>query len=238
MTRTLLRSGCIGLIVFLLFVRGSSAQEITSSAGTPVTSTDCTVSMRPASEWRNLITAALPQVAPTFDGTPVATTEASPRPELDLSRAVPADAATFNAAADVVRQVAGCTNAGQLGALFSLYDDEGAAAYGALAYLTFARGIYGDQATADPALLDLFLGSLQLAAPLPVEDRITAYHLDRVEVLPGGLIYLVASFAHGDAPLSPVRLWLREEQGQYRIVFDPDENVDLLPAGTPFPVAS
>lgn len=238
MSMKFLRAGCIGTIAFLLLVHASCAQATTSPAGTPVTATDCTVSMRPASEWRLLIMAALPQISATFDGTPVATVEASPQPALDLARARPADAAMVNAANAVVRQLAGCTNAGQLGALLSLYDDEGAAAYGALAYLTFARGIYGDRDPADPALLDLFLGSLQLAAPLPEQDRITAYHLDRAVVLPDDLIYATASFARGGEPPSQVQLWLREEQGQLHIVFDPDDNVDLLPAGAPTPVAS
>jgi hypothetical protein len=238
MRLTFLRAGYIGLLTFVTLAHAGGSEGTTVPVATPVAPADCTVPMRPFDELRALIVKALPQVMATLDGTPEASPVASPRPALDPSHGIPADAATVRAAEDIVRQVAACTNAGQIGALLSLYDDEGAAAYGAVAYESFAQGVTGGHAPVDTTLLDQFLGSLQLSAPLPEEDRITAFHVDRVSVFPNGLVHVAASFARSDDGLSPFQFWLREEEGHYRIAFDPDENIDILSAGTPTPVAS
>jgi hypothetical protein len=187
-----------------VFVGGAFAAGLASAQSieaTPVRPADCTVPMRSFDELCALIRAGLPRVMAAIadnEATPVG----SPQPALDLSPGVPADPATISAADFVAQQVAACTNAVQIGALLSLYDDEAASLYGAVAYVSFVRGVTGGADPVDDSLLDLFLGSLQISAPLPAEDRIVAYRVDSVMVLDDRLVSVVASFAKGDAGLS------------------------------------
>lgn len=206
-------------MIILLGPVGYAAETVPTGA-TPVTQSDCTTTPRPTDELRALTLAALPRVTAALQATPISTPAAPDQQEPVMPGEEPADVRTFNAAREVIRQIAACSNAGNLRALVSLYDDEGASVYLAVGYVSFARSTAGRGTTDDAALLDLYLASLQLSVALPAEDRVVAYRVESVTLREDGLVHVVASFARGDEAPSPFSIYLREDTGHYKIVYD------------------
>lgn len=186
----------------------------------------CTVPSRPPDEMRALLAAGLPEVAPIIAGTPAkaAATPARAAP----TEGVPADATTTQAVTATIEQFVACTNAGDVAAVATLLTDRGAQGFLAFGFLTFRKLLPGGggtpTATAGAALVDLYLGALQLHAPVPPSARLALHGIDSVRVLPDGRVRVIARVSTGSEAPRQIAILLRQERGSYRIVFGPDEN--------------
>jgi hypothetical protein len=225
----------VGLLISFALTSSSSAQQATPVA-TPmaIDPGECTTEPRPIGEMRGLVEAGLPQVVASIAGTPIAS--GTPRPRAISGE--PADAATVAAVTDVVMQFAACTETGDLPAIAALLTEDGAAAYLSFGFLSFRSIVAGGwddtpSADIDPMQLNLYLGALQLHAPLPADVVPTLYGIESVTQLDDGRVQVIALMATGSEEPSQTSIVLRKEDGRYRMIFGRDTGVAAV--STPAP---
>lgn len=225
----------------LLFGTGVEARQATPVAPSAVDPAGCTIAPRTPGELRELTLAgfetaagfvresqagqgtpgavASPVVEVPADGaTPVAMAgEATPR-----TVGEPADEETVAAVEETVRQFAACTNAGDLFAQVSTFDDEGASGLLGFAVLAYAQLSAGDFQTVptelDPAVLDAFFAARAIPVPPPAGQRFDLLDVQEVRRLEDGRVLATTALAFGGNEEAVDTLTLREEDGRYVIL--------------------
>jgi hypothetical protein len=226
--RVVRRSGLVGLILAFTLIPSVSARQATTVA-TPTAIDPGGRTTAPLSNdrMRELIETGLPTVLAFIAGTPTARGDATPLPRTGDGE--PADEATVTAVTDVVFQFVACTNAGNLPAAAALLTEQGAVSYLGFVILPF-REIYSELTgtptmEVDPDLINTFLATLQLRAPIPAEFQTNLYGIESVTQLDDGRVQVIALMATGSEEPSETSIVLRKEDGRYRMIFGRDTGI-------------
>jgi hypothetical protein len=225
-----------GLLLALNPAASVNARQATPVASpTPIDLGECTTEPRSIDEMRALLKAGLPPVLALFAGTPTASGDATP--VLTRVPGAPADEETVAAVTETIFQFMACNNAGNLPAAVSLLTDQAAGSYLAFAFMPFREIYAGMTGTptvdVDPGLIDMYLGTMQLRTALPPGFQIHLYDIESVTQLENGRVRAIVLQATGSGELEESYFLLRDVDGQYRIMFGPEEEGEA--SSTPAP---
>lgn len=228
----------VGLLLALALTSSVAAHQATPVASpTAIDLGECTTEPRSIDEMRALIEAGLPPVVALFAGTPIASSGATPRPTRIPGE--PADEATIAAVTETIYQYLACTNSGNLPAAVALLTDQAAGSYLAFAFMPFREVYEGATGTptadVDPGLIDMYLATMQLRAPLPPAYQFNLYGIESVTQLENGRVRVIVLQATGSGELDKSYFLLRRVDGQYRIIFGRETEGEGEAESTPGP---